>query len=1053
MKRANLKFNKPNLNYEIYETNILKKYLKRIKNFPLTIIDSGLGTGKTSALVKFIHQNSKDNISWYQIEDSILNSKQFWNNIYEGFKYHNLIAKEVKLDFNRKDLLQELDLLVSEYLLPLQEDLYIIIDNFEFINDNQSILETVSYFVEITPANIHLVISGRGEINFPKLPLWQVENKVLIIPDEVFKLNKKQIKEFSLKNYELFLSDSDCELILEKTKGWILAIDLIITEVEQGVELEAILNDLRGKCKLLFEYLEYHLLDFIAVEDSELKEFLLKSSLLSTLEVKICNKFFQKDSSHQMIEKLIDWGVLIEKKADNKYQYNPIIKEVLQCKAEREYDREKLLIKAKNIYNKENKITELINYNLKINNKEEIIRLFKQNFNRWLEEDKLESLKQVFEVLTKEDLIANPILFLYQGDLYYQEEEFKKSVTNYKQAKRSFKKNGNKKGLLTSLFRLAEFCAFFSSSKILDYLNELKQYKSHFSLQQQNRLKELEVVSLIVKGRLKEAELALERVEDKDAYKELKANILFGQGKFGQIEMLLEEIRFSSFADYLIYHTFIIPALFYLYTGQKYSAQRYIWHEVTIKNGYLKELGQYYLTTSYNLLGDYKVDYCREQYLNSLTKVSQNSIGISWYKIAIFRELIFWEIYYGGSEQALEYANQGLMTAIKKKDILGQGLMLALKGVCYYSRDELKKAEESLSQALDKLIKSGAELHIFLTLMLRGKVFYTQDKIEEFKVDIKEAIKIFKQNKYHKFALDKISLLVKNPNLLVNIFDYAKSEGIETSYIKNLFQKKKLEKSEHIPNYMLRIRSFGKLEVFRGQQKVKNKEWTRKKAKELLKLFLVYRGELLSKERICSFLWPDKKIEKAFQSFYVVLNCLNKILEPQRESRANPYFISKRDNYYGLEKIFSYYYDVELFEEFIKEGNRSNQKRIKMKFYQQAVEIYQADFLVDDLTTDWIVEEKERLEKKYLDIAEELMKYHYEEEDYQDSIEIADKILNKNQYIEAAYLYKIMSYNQLGKRALAIETYQNCRLTLVEELDIKPNQKLQSYYEYLKISE
>ena len=183
----------------------------------------------------------------------------------------------------------------------------------------------------------------------------------------------------------------------------------------------------------------------------------------------------------------------------------------------------------------------------------------------------------------------------------------------------------------------------------------------------------------------------------------------------------------------------------------------------------------------------------------------------------------------------------------------------------------------------------------------------------------------------------------------------------------------------------------------------------------------------------------------------MALNNLNEILEPDRESRAKAFFVSKKDGYYGLTKEFTYHYEVALFEKFIKQGKESNVDKIKIKFYQEAVAVYKNDFLASDLDYDWIIDERERLERLYLEILEELMKYNYQIGEYQQTIELANEILTKNNYIEPAYLYKIKSYDQLGKRALAIVTYETCEEIFRENLDITPNRALKEYYNYLKI--
>ena len=775
--------------------------------------------------------------------------------------------------------------------------------------------------------------------------------------------------------------------------------------------------------------------------------------MLPKLKLDICNCFFKITNSKELIDKAINSGGLIQKKRNNIYKYNPMFKKVLQAKARENYNTDRLIDEIETIYSQNDNLEQVMIYNLKANNQNKVIDLIKENIERLLDKNKIELLKRAFRSLSESDFNANPSLYLYQGDLYRKLDKFHQAIEIYQQAENLFKKNNNEQ-LLEALFRLANLFAFFSSNRALEYIKKLENYKAEFTKEENNNFFQLDIIRLLIKGKFRDAELAVEKLKgrSKENYQELKVNILFRRGKFFKAKELLEQLRFNDHSDYVLYYTLVLPVLFYLFTGKLFSAQRYIWSELSDQDGYINKLGEYYLLIIYQLFGIHKIDFCKQKYLDFLDNTQDCPFDISRYKIDIFQELISWEICYGDLEQGLEYSDRGLMVAIKRKDVFAEGKTLLFKGINYYYLEQFSKAEESFNQAIKKLVKSGAQFHFFIALLGRADSFYQQDKIEEFKVDMKQAISYLKNNPYDKFVLDNTSTLIRDSNLIVNLFNNAKQEGLERNYINKLFNNHNLKEVGNSPNYMIKVCALGTFKLFRGNEEVLEDEWERRKSKELLKLFLVNYGELISKDKICSLLWPNKNKESAYRSFYVALNNLNKVLEPNRKSRKETYFISKRDKYYGLIKDFVYHYDVKLFEKFIEQGEKSNEERIKAKFYQEAVSIYSNDFLVDDLEQDWIIDERERLEQLYLEIVEYLMKYRYEMEDYQQVIKLADQILNKNRYIEPAYLYKIMSYDQLGKRAIAITVYESCEKILNQELDINPNSKLKEYYKYLKIS-
>ena len=255
-KHRKNQFSPPKINYQVYLHKSLKEKINQIQNYPLTIITAGIATGKTTALAVYGAENSFNNSCWYQLKRHNLNLVKFWDNIFTSLEQNNIISTKTKnlLDCNK--VYQSIELLFNDYLPDLDEDVFLILDNFELVNNNELILETISYFIELCPSNFHLIISTKGRINFSKLAFWKVKNIVLLIEEENLMLEQNNIQDLCLEKHSILLSNKEAEMIFNKTNGWILAVDLIAFKVKEGLELKEILANPKHKCQLLFNYLD-----------------------------------------------------------------------------------------------------------------------------------------------------------------------------------------------------------------------------------------------------------------------------------------------------------------------------------------------------------------------------------------------------------------------------------------------------------------------------------------------------------------------------------------------------------------------------------------------------------------------------------------------------------------------------------------------------------------------------------------------------------------------------------------------------------------------------
>ncbi|ADL13352.1 BTAD domain-containing putative transcriptional regulator [Acetohalobium arabaticum] len=1048
------KFIPSNYNIASWKNKKVWNKYKNISTYPLTIIEAKAGYGKTTSLVGFIHQEYSADFYWYSIEKAEVNIISFWSNICRaiGFREEEItdLLDELIIELNQGGIgVEEVVVhLINLLINKLNGNKYLIIDNFYVACEDKDIIDSLNYFIKFLPSSVHLILLTRLEVNFPSLYSWQIERRVLKIEEENFILNRQQIEEFALLQYDLQLTSERIEEILKESEGWILAVDLMLREMDKGNNPEEVMAEDSKSFSLLVEYFNCEVLDYLSDKDPYLINFLLQTSILKKLEVDICNQLLDINISQQILEQLLSsQAFLYQIDDDDGYCYHNLFKEFLEYTAKQKYDYNLLHNKAKEIYYNEGRDDGVVYHILQVGDEEEIVKLVIENISDWKEREKFNLLEKCLDFLSQDTYLSHPYLHIYQGDIYYQEEEYDLAAKEYQTAREYFQDQQNKKGLISALFKLSRLYFFLHSIKGVEYFNELINYKHLFSDKQQKEFLYLKAKACFYQGEIGQTKEMILKLKSHDIEcNTLKAELAFLSGDLLQAQKLIKEIminqeRYSYFLDY-------IRIVINLFRGNIHQAQELVWRKIVAAKGIEKTFFEYIGATVDRMAGRRKEEISKRKYFETL----KNNLDSScWYLSMLMVDLIFWEAYYGNPELGIESGKECLTKFAKTE--YGVAITYYGIGLNYHSSQNSEDSLKYFEEAKNCFEKLDNKLYLCTVLMLISAVTYELGCETKFEPTIEQTLKLARENSYDYLFLKETFIGVKSLNDFIPVLIEARDRGIEADYVNELLSEFNLSNLDRHPGYCLKIKAFGEFRLWRrcGKEEVVEEEWTRKKSKELFKLFLVNYDELIPRERICSLLWPDKEIDKAKRSFNVALNNLNQILEPNRESGAEPYFIVRHNLSYGLNRRISYSYDVADFEEAIKRGDRTKDGVVKMNYYQQAVELYQDDFLVHDLYKSWINIERERLIRLFLDTANNLIEYYFKQGEYEESIQLADRILAIDKYFEQAYLYKMKSYEQLGQRSFAVKTYQKCKGILNKELNINPISEIEDYYQKLTL--
>jgi DNA-binding SARP family transcriptional activator len=148
--------------------------------------------------------------------------------------------------------------------------------------------------------------------------------------------------------------------------------------------------------------------------------------------------------------------------------------------------------------------------------------------------------------------------------------------------------------------------------------------------------------------------------------------------------------------------------------------------------------------------------------------------------------------------------------------------------------------------------------------------------------------------------------------------------------------------------------------------------------------------------------------------------------------------------------------DVEEFEQCYKAGQSFERKGTLAEAvceYELAENLYQGDFLEEDLYEDWLIPRREGMKDSYLLILDRLSRYYLEEKRYTTCIQLCQKVLAKDDCREDAHRRLMRCYSRQGQPNLALRQYHLCEETLTRVLDVSPMSKTMTLYQQIRTRE
>ena len=404
----------PSTGPEIVNRSKLINKLNQSLDKKLTLISAPAGFGKTTILVDWIN-NHKIPAVWFSIDKTDNDPVTFSNYIIAAFQ-----KIENKLGINAQDLLKSsqlssiesaINLLINE-LLVIEKKIILVLDDFHLIN-NIEIFRLLTYFLEHIPNNIHLIISTRSD---PSLPVAKLrsQHQLVEIRSSDLSFSSTEINQLFKNILKINLSAEDISTLENKTEGWIAGLQLTAISLQGRENKTEFIRELAGDNRFIMDYL---IEEVLRIQSDDIKEFLLKTSILEQFSAPLCNTITGRKDTQLIIEDLERNNMFLIP-LDNErqwYRYHHLFADLLQQRLLlfNSYSIEELHNKACEWFEQNNMPNNAIEHALETNNFEKSIQLLGEVVEKMWKNGQHAAIMKYGDLLPDEFIKKNPEFCLY----------------------------------------------------------------------------------------------------------------------------------------------------------------------------------------------------------------------------------------------------------------------------------------------------------------------------------------------------------------------------------------------------------------------------------------------------------------------------------------------------------------------------------------------------------------------------------------------------------------------------------------------------------------
>ncbi len=1039
--------------------------LEKCLNCPVVWVSAPAGSGKTSLISSYI-ENRKSPCLWYKIDPNDSDPVTF-------FHYLGLAASKVSPQIKNLPVLESEDhcdissfshTFFTKLFSQLDQPVILVLDDYQEISEDillhDHILEAFKWLSE----GSRVIVVSRYEPS-AKYSRLLVNRMMTVIQWHDLNFSTEEFFEIAVSLGYGDLPQKILYQIYEKTDGWIAGLLLILEHVKRScIDLQKMNID---TSKEIFMYFSEEVFGY---QDSDIKHFLLRTSLLPNVTSRLAQDLTVVPESERILATLNHHNLFIDKvyqSSELVYQYHPMFREFLtDCMNDFFPPGEVVEIKrhAANLLLEKNQLVEAAELLRSSGDIDGLIDLIVSHAPVLMSQGRLKFLEKWLMEIPQERISGNPWLSFWLGSCL-QKSDLSKARDNFKMAFEFFCSQHDMTGAFSSWVGMVNtiIMEWHDFTKLDPLIYWLEVHYDHESgvLADETRSKVITCMAAALLIRrpdsqdlLKWVELAKNEAKHaKDVNQQIEAclvaaNYYLWIGDQSNCWFLLGRIRSLSRSPKVSTLT--------LLKGKLLEAMMYAWYlgdaskclqvvedalDIGASSGiHVMDHLFFVMGTCGNMIGG---DYSKAtEYLQQIEERLDDNHGHCFF---CYNYLAAWlSLLRDNILRACKHANEALNIAKETGHKYHKALGRFAHAQILFKKGHIQSAFDQLV-CFEKVAESTNSLILkYMFLLAKAQFLFGQGKEQVGIKHLRMALKLGRQEKYRSM------LLWWDPHTMTSLCIHALEENIETEYVKDLIIRRGL-----VPDsppveidqwpWLLRVYTFGRFEIVKNGKPIRFKGKAQQKPLSLFKALITLGGRGVSALNLADVLWPDADGDMQQKSLATTLHRLRRILGQND-------LIDFQDGHLSINAKFCWV-DTWSFERLLSQAELESKKKDEkgtlaaIRCAEKAIDLYKGDFLPQNNMEYSCVHMREHLKSRFLR-GVTLLGRNLEKTGKHDKAVLRYlHALEVDSMIEEFYQRLMIYYQRLGQNSNAVAVYKRCQKNFSNVLRVDPSPQTKAIYQ------
>lgn len=309
----------------------------------LTLLSAPAGYGKSTLILDWLGRQ-QEKVAWLSLDKNDNDPRRFLTYVVAALKHAlpDFGADLLRLlqTPGQEPALEPVSTILLNQLAGIPTPVIFVLDDYHVI-EAAAIHETLTYWLDHLPANIHLAITSRSEPNLP-LSRLRARGQLIELNLNALQFTLQETEHYLRRTMGLDLSDAAVETLAERTEGWPAGLQLAAISLQDAADPSRFVAMYSGTARLVFDYLADEVL---AHRSPEMRDFLLQTSILDRFCAPLCDAVLKTAGgqppplSQQILEELDTTHLFIMPLDDQRrwYRYHTLFADLLRQRLQRTY--------------------------------------------------------------------------------------------------------------------------------------------------------------------------------------------------------------------------------------------------------------------------------------------------------------------------------------------------------------------------------------------------------------------------------------------------------------------------------------------------------------------------------------------------------------------------------------------------------------------------------------------------------------------------------------------------------------------------------------------